>query len=300
MTRLHGTALHTLAAIVLQSLCIVPAQSEPVERAALDDQASRQAAIYSSRGAGVPEGYVVDRSLLSYTVILAADFKRALARLGPADRWLDIGAGEGRAVLDYGTGKYDIVFEGLERGAKRARAVAMSIEDRRTSRWHQTAPGLEPQQIDYVFGKRLRDYSIAELGRFQLITDVMGGFSYTRDLALFMRRTMEFLDPNGTFFTVLQDVRPEAGTSQPYYAGASFLTELQAADGSQLKVCAWLKRMSCVEVSCEARPGTAPPIEVYAVRKVCEPVTVPALELVHFEAGTPPERRFKVLEPTAR
>lgn len=300
MTRLHGTALRTLAAIVLPSLCIALAQSEPVGRAALDDQASRQTAIYSSRGASVPEGYVVDRSLLSYTVILPADFKRTLARLGPADRWLDVGAGEGRAILDYGTAKYDIVFEGLERGGKRAKAVAISIEDRRTPQWYQTIAGLEPQQIDYLFGRRLRDYSVAELGRFQLITDVMGGFSYTRDLTLFMRKTMDFLAPNGTFFTVLQDVRAQEGTSQPYYAGASFLTELRASDGSQLKMCAWLKSMSCVEVSCEARPETAPPIEVYAVRKVCEPVAVPALELVHFEAGTPPERRFKALERTAR
>jgi hypothetical protein len=58
--------------------------------------------------------------------------------------------------------------------------------------------------------------------------------------------------------------------------------------------------MSCVEVTCEARPETAPPIEVYAIRKVCEPVTVPAIELVRFEAGTPPERRFKALTKIAR
>jgi hypothetical protein len=300
MTRPHGPALRMLAAVVLHSLCISPAQSEPGGRAAPDEQASRQAAIYTSRGTSVPEGYVVDRSLLSYTVILPADFKRTLARLGASDRWLDVGAGEGRAILDYGTAKYDVVFQGLERGGKPARAVAISIEDRRTPRWLETAASLEPQQIDYRFGKRLREYSVAELGRFQLITDVMGGFSYTRDLTLFMQKTMEFLEPDGTFYTVLQDVRAQAGTSQPYYVGASFLTELEASDGSHMKVCAWLKSMSCVEVTCEARPGTAPPIEVYAVRKVCEPVTVPALQLVHFEAGTPPERRFKALDTTAR
>ena len=295
MKRRQRAALHTIAAAVLHSVCIAAAYAEPVAGAAIEEQASRQAGIYASRGANIPEGYVLDRSLLSYTVILPSAFKHTLARLTPQDRWLDIGAGEGRAILDYGTAKYDLVFEGLERGGPRAKAVAISIEDRRTPRWHQTVENLAPKQIDYLFGKRLREYSVSDLGLFQLITDVMGGFSYTRDLAVFVEKTLGFLEPNGMFFTVLQDVRSEAGTNRPHYAGAAFLTELTALDGSELKVCSWLKSIGCVEVTCEARPQTAPPIEVYGIRKVCEHVTVPALELVHFEAGTPPERRFKAV-----
>jgi hypothetical protein len=300
MASLHGTALRTAAAIVLHCVCIAGAHSEPVASPALEGEASKQAGIYASRGASVPEGYVLDRSLLSYTIVLPGEFKEALAKLGPQDRWLDIGAGEGRAILDYGTGKYDIVFEGLERGGKRAKAVAISIEDRRTPRWRETVERLGPQQIEYRFGKRLREYSVAELGRFQLITDVMGAFSYTRDLALFMEKTLGFLEVGGAFYTVLQDVRTAAGTNKPHYPGASFLTELIASDNSELKVCAWLKRIGCVEATCEARPQTAPPTEVYGMRKVCEQVSVPPLELVHFEAGTPPERRFRALAEASR
>jgi SAM-dependent methyltransferase len=295
MTSRHRTVLPTIAAIVLYSVLTAAAQAEPVAGASIEDEASRQAGIYASRGANVPEGYVLDRSLLSYTIILPSEFKHTVARLGAQDRWLDIGAGEGRAILDYGTGKYDVVFEGLQPGGARAQAVAISIEDRRTLRWHQTVESLAPGRIEYLFGKRLREYSVADLGRFQLITDVMGGFSYSRDLALLMERTLAFLAPNGMFFTVLQDVRSEAGTNRPHYAGARFLTELTAPDGSELKVCSWLKSIGCVEVTCEARPQTAPPIEVYGIRKVCERVSVPALELVHFEAGTPPERRFRAV-----
>jgi SAM-dependent methyltransferase len=300
MKRLHGTALRSLATVVLYFTCIAPSHSEPVAPAPLEEQTSRQAGIYASRGANVPEGYVIDRSLLSYTFILPAGFKKTLAKLGPSDRWLDIGAGEGRAILDYGTAKYDVVLDKLERGGKRARGVAISIEDRRTTRWREISASLDPGQIDYFFGKRLREYSVAELGRFQLITDVMGGFSYTRDLSLFMEKTLGFLEVNGEFYTVLQDVRTEAGTSRPYYAGASFLTELRAPDGSQLEVCSWLKSIGCVEVTCAAKPETAPPIEAYGVRKVCEGVTVPPLELVRFEAGTPPERQFKARAAAAR
>jgi hypothetical protein len=293
-----GKPLRAFAAIVLQSACIAASHAEPA--AGPEPRVSRQDNIYASRGVNVPDGYVVDRSLLSYTFILPADFKRTLARLGPHDRWLDIGAGEGRAILDYGTAKYDALLQKVERGARRAKAVAISIEDRRTARWHETAAALDQRQLDYRSGKRLREYSVAELGRFQLISDVMGGFSYTRDLALFMEKTLGFLELDGTFYTVLQDVRSEAGTSRPYYEGASFLTQITAPDGSDVKVCSWLKRIRCVEVTCEERPHTAPPSEVYGIRKTCEETTVPALELLHFEAGTPPERRFKALIPAPR
>jgi hypothetical protein len=293
MTPLHGTALRSVAAIVLPTVFACAAHAASPAPTAIEEQGSRQARIYSSRGPSVPEGYVLDRSLLSYTVVLPPEFKQTLARLGGRDRWLDIGAGEGRAILDYGTARYDVMFQAPERGGERAQAVAISIEDRRTPRWHQTVESLGPGKLDYRFGKRLREYSAEELGRFQLITDVMGAFSYTRDLSLFMEKALAFLDLNGTFYTVLQDVLAAEGTSRPYYTGAPFLTELKAADGSDLRICSWLKSIRCVEVTCEARPETAPPIEKYGIRKVCEQVSVPALRLVHFEAGTPPERRFE-------
>ena len=296
MKRRQRAALHTIAAVVLHSVCIAVAHAEPVAAAAIEEQASRQARIYASRGANVPEGYVLDRSLLSVHSHSAERVQAHTREAHPAGPMARHRSGRGPRDPRLWHREVPIfVFEGLERGGEKARAVAISIEDRRTPRWHQTGESLAHKQIDYLFGKRLRDYSVAELGRFQLITDVMGGFSYTRDLAVFMEKTLGFLEPNGMFFTVLQDVRSEAGTNRPHYPGAVFLTELAARDGSELKVCSWLKSIGCVEVTCEARPQTAPPIEVYGIRKVCERVTVPALELVHFEAGTPPERRFKTV-----
>ena len=156
------------------------------------------------------------------------------------------------------------------------------------------AASLEADQIQYLFGKRLREYSAEELGKFQVITDVMGGFSYAQDLTLFMQKTLGFLEPNGAFYTVLQDVRTETGTNKPYYPDASFLTEIVNTDGSEVRMCSWLKSISCVEVTCEAKPDWSPPLEVYRIRKTCDEVVVPALTPVHFEAGTPPERRFRL------
>ncbi len=258
-------------------------------------EVSKQSAIYQSRGEDVPKGYVVGRSLSSYLYVLPDGFTRRLANLGPNDRWLDIGAGEGRAILDYCTAKYDgTLLKGAGPSGLKAKAIAMSIEDRRTGEWHQAAASLEASQIQYLFGKRLRDYSAEELGRFHVITDVMGGFSYAQDLSLFMQKTLGFLEAGGAFYTVLQDVRTEAGMNQPYYPEASFLTEIVKPDGSEVRMCSWLKSISCVEVTCEAKPDWSPPLEVYRIRKVCDEVAVPALAPVHFEAGTPPERRFRL------
>jgi SAM-dependent methyltransferase len=270
--------------------------------AKFSDEVSKQAEIYNSAGQKVPEGYVVGRSLLSYAFTLSPEFRRSLAELGANDRWLDIGAGEGHAVLDYRSSKYDVLLQGSNETRGKARVVAISIEDRRTARWQEAAATPEGNQIRYLYGRRLREYSSDELGRFQLITDVLGAFSYTRYFTVFMEKALSVLAVNGTFYTVLQDVHSENGANRPFYPGSPFLTEIETSNASEMKVCSWLKSVSCVEVTCELKRTSSPPVEMYRIRKVCENVSVPQLDLVHFQAGTPPERRFRVksASPEAR
>ena len=259
------------------------------------EEIARQDAIYKSRGAEVPDGYVINRSLLSYTQALSAVFDRALGMLRPRDRWLDIGAGRGQAILDYYTPKFDMLhFEGREHRGGKAQAVAMSIEDRRLPAWQQKADSLAENKIRYLAGRRLREYSLEELGRFQLVTDVIGGFSYTTDLARFVKMVLGLLAVNGDFYTVLADVHTEQGADKPYYEGSPYLTELVNADGSEVKICAWLKRISCVEVTCESKAHWQPPLEAFRLHKVCSDVAVPPLAALHFTAGTPPERKFRI------
>jgi hypothetical protein len=294
----RSRALRLLIMVVLPLEALVAQTSHAADAPrTFREEASKQAEIYNSAGQKVPEGYVVGRSLMSYAFTLSPEFRHSLGNLGGHERWLDIGAGEGHAVLDYRTSKYDVILPSANEGGGKAQVVALSIEDRRTPRWHEAAASLGEQQIKYLFGRRLREYSLEELGQFQLMTDFLGAFSYTRYLSVFMDKALGFLSVNGNFYTLLQDVHSENGATRPFYSGSPFLTEIVKSDGSEMKVCSWLKSIRCVEVTCELKPESSPPVELYRIRKVCSGITVPQVELVHFAAGTPPERRFRLKNP---
>ena len=235
-----GTVLAVLIVIVVQVLGLGAGWPQEPAEPRLDEEFAKQEKIYRSRGADVPGGYVTNRGLSDYTALLPSGFCDALGTLGSSDRWLDIGAGAGQAILAY--------YASEDAGAPaqncagtggKARAVAMSIEDRRTDTWQQHAARLGDDRIRYLSGKRLRKYSPEELGKFQIITDVYGGFSYTEDLYQFLEKVMSLLETGGVFYTLVQSVYLEDGKDNPK---TWYLTELVDAAGDDVKVCSWLRR----------------------------------------------------------
>src|SRR5262249_8518846 len=165
------------------------ASQEAAQERKLQEEITKQEGIYRSQGETIPGGYVTGRGLAKYRELLPSGFETSLRRLGRADRWLDIGAGAGQAILDYYGPAFERGRKGKDAASRgKARAVALSIEDRRTDLWQKRADPLPPDQIRYLFGKRLREYSSQELGKFRMITDVYGGFSYTEKLHLFTEK----------------------------------------------------------------------------------------------------------------
>ena len=154
-----ATALTVLIVIALQALGLQVGWAQEPAHPVIHHEIAKQEKIYRSRGVDVPSGYVTNRALSDYVEILPYGFCDALASLGSADRWLDIGAGAGQAILDYYA-----PLAGAPPSAKctgyrgRSRAVAMSIEDRRTEKWHQQAASLGDDRIRYLSGKRLRQF----------------------------------------------------------------------------------------------------------------------------------------------
>ena len=159
-----------LIVIVLQVLGLRAARAEEPAKPRIDEEITKQDKIYNSRGADVPEGYITGRTFTSYLQVLSSGFCGSLATLGSSDRWLDIGAGAGQAIVDYYTPNDDSASGKTCAGAGgKVRAVAMSIEDRRTDSWQQQAASLGDGRARYFYGKRLREYSPEELGKFQII-----------------------------------------------------------------------------------------------------------------------------------
>jgi SAM-dependent methyltransferase len=288
-----GTRLAVLIVIALQALRLGAVWAQEPAEPRIDEEIVKQQKIYQRRGADVPSGYITNRGLSDYAELLPAGFCDALGRLGSTDRWLDIGAGAAQAILDYYAREGDAPSgERCARSASKARAVAISIEDRRTDRWQQRAASLGDDRIRYLSGKSLRHYSVEELGKFQIITDVFGGFTYTADLSQFVDKVLSLLEVGGGFYTLVPGVHLEGGDK----LGAWYLTELENAAGRPEKVCSWLKKTACVKVRCESKSDWKRPTELIKVEKVCSDVSVPRMKLLEFVAGYPPDRRFQ-LEP---
>ena len=259
----------------------------------VDEEIAKQEKIYRSQGADIPGGYITNRGLSDYLELLPAGFCDALGTLGSSDRWLDIGAGAGQAILDYYTPENEVA-SGNKRcsgAGGKVRAVAISIEDRQTDAWQQRAASLGDDRLRYLTGKRLRDYAPVELGKFQIITDVFGGFSYTEDLSRFVDKVLSLLEVGGAFYTLVPGVHLENAKDK---LGILYLTELEDAAGRPEKVCSWLKQTACVQVTCESKSDWKRPTELINIRKVCSDVSVPRLKLWEFEAGYPPARRFQL------
>jgi SAM-dependent methyltransferase len=289
-----GMRLAVLIVIVLQALGLGACSLQEAAQPRINEEIAKQEKIFQRRGADVPSGYITNRGLSDYAELLPTGFCNALDRLGSSDRWLDIGAGDGQAILDYYAFEDDAApAEKCARSGSKARAVAMSIEDRRTDKWRQQAAIFGDDRIRYLSGKRLRNYSSEELGKFQIITDVYGGFSYTEDLSQFLEKVLSLLETRGVFYTIVQSVHLEDGKDKP---STWYLTELVDAAGRDEKVCSWLKKTACVQVSCDSKSDWDAPTELINIRKVCSDISVPRTKLLKYEAGNPPGRRFQ-LEP---
>jgi hypothetical protein len=278
--------------IFVQALGWETAWTQELPPPRIDEEITKQEKIYRSQGADVPTGYVTGRGLSDYADLLPTGFCDALGRLGSSDRWLDIGAGAAQAILDYYASKDNAATSKKCAGADgKARAVAMSIEDRRTEKWQQQAASLGADRMRYLSGKRLRDYLSEDLGKFQIITDVFGGFSYTEHLSMFVDKVLSLLEVGGSFYTLVPGVHLENAKDK---LGILYLTELESAAGRPEKVCSWLNKTSCVQVTCESKSDWKRPTELIKIQKVCSDTSVPSMKLVEFVSGYPPSRRFQL------
>ena len=290
--QIMAALLAILVAVSLQVLELRVSWSQEPVSPQINEEFVEQEQIYRSRGTGGRRVYTTDRGLARYEEILHADFCETLGRLGSSDRWLDIGAGQGQAILDYHVPEEAAApADKCLRAGPKAQGLGISIEDRRAERWKVQAPRLGDDRMRYLYGKRLREYSPEELGKFHIITDVYGGFSYTEDLSLFIDTVLRLLEVGGSFYTLASGVHLDDDRDK---LGSLYLTELEDPFGRRVKMCSWLKQSSCAQVTCESKRDLSRPTEMIKIKKVCSETRVPRMKLVEFEAGYPPERTFQL------
>jgi hypothetical protein len=124
-----AACLAVVIVIVVQALGLGAVWPQELAEPRLDEEIAKQEKIFQRRGADVPSGYITNRGLSDYRELLPTGFCDALGKLGSSDRWLDIGAGDGQAILDYYAPADDAApAETCARPGGKARAVAMSIE----------------------------------------------------------------------------------------------------------------------------------------------------------------------------
>jgi hypothetical protein len=127
-----------------------------------------------------------------YVNAFGNSFVEKLRSLGAGDRWLDGGAGEAKAMIEYleGGGQARCTATGYEI----PKGASQSIEE-----------ASRKLHFNYISGKFFSEISTAELeldkfGRFKLITDLNGVLYYTKTLVEDLRRYLEILDINGKLF----------------------------------------------------------------------------------------------------
>jgi len=132
----------------------------------------------------------VSSGLAAYRKAFGAPFAKALGQMGDRSRWLDGGAGEAKAMIEYleGGGKGQCTAVGFEIPSTARTAVADATSEFEGRFFYASGK---------LFGKMdKRDLHGGE-GDFDLITDLNGVLYYTESLAEDLEKYLLLLKPNG-------------------------------------------------------------------------------------------------------
>ena len=202
--------------------------------------------------------FITNRDLTEYMHQLHPHFVGALRKLGPENHWIDLGAGKAIAQTQYLK-----TFDHIQK-APFATAVAFKID-----RW-LPLPSFKGKLQVREGAFEAQDTSTWR--KADVITDVMGVLSYTRDLSTSLQKVVDLLNVNGEL----------------YIEFAPWVTSVQDA-GTQHKFLGFLERIDGLQVT-----GNFGIVKVVKKR---EHIQIPRMELVLYREDYPPYRAFKVIDP---
>lgn len=207
------------------------------------------------------ERWETTRGLDEYDAVFKGELKKLLATLGPSDHWIDMGSGDGRALLDY-----------YLQGGK-AHTTGITFE-----RKPATAP--DPRKMRSLVGRYVEEIPIDEIigpaGKPKVITDLVGPVAYTSDLHKVLSIYEEVLADDGVALIVL-----------------SPMTLVMDGDKGAM-IDEWLLEQSKSETIFTRIPTrNTDGYSLLVMRKV-KNFHLPQLDILLYEKGVPPARMYWV------
>lgn len=206
-------------------------------------------------------GFTTSRTLAEYNS--AFKLRPILAKMTSKHRWLDSGAGRALAQLEYLS-----LFKSSALDSPELIALAYKKP------WFVTS---NKKKFKYLGGRKLEDYSILELGKFELITDFLGPLSYSKNPAQVLNIYLDMLNVDGTL---------------KIYFWNSY-SSVQNRYGELVSLENWIAQNlgknfgdDIFEVTVEKRTLTV-------IKKKQQIFKLPDLDLTYFYAELPPIRKYK-------
>lgn len=198
--------------------------------------------------------FVTNRDLYEYREVLHADFMKSLTGLTPDQHWVDLGAGKANAQIDY------IKSFSNHLSAAQTTAVAYKLD-----RW------FSPPKFDgklQIKEGAFEQQPTASWKKADLVTDVFGVISYTRDLQTSLQKVFDLMNVKGEF----------------YIFTTNYHTSVRVSEKKSLSLMDFIATIEGLRV--EGRFGTI------KITKEIENVIVPRLELLKYVDDAPPTRAF--------
>ncbi len=200
-----------------------------------------------------------------------SSFRNTLLDLPSGSIWLDSGTGQARALVE-GLNSYPNIGQGIGIGYQRPDNFI-----------HPSELG---NRFSYLDGELIENMAKSGrlnhlMGKVNLITDLYGSLSYTKEFAEVLQVLVDLLAKDGKIFFHL--TRTKNSVIATHEAGSSLLR--------------WLESIPGLEVTSLTHPATSKfenrsSFETILIRKTTEDVKVPTdLILKTYEDGTPPKRR---------
>jgi SAM-dependent methyltransferase len=213
--------------------------------------------------------------------------------LPPGSVWVDMGAGAGQALWDGLTLNRNIRGVGI--AYKRPDYPWVDLQD---DHLHGRVEYLEGDFVENMDRGRKLDHL---KGRIDLITDIYGPLSYSKDLPLLLQTNMNLLKKDGL---LIFSVMTETGVTmlkdppEPVSLNAVFKNSQRLPEG----LLAWIRTIPGIELV-ETTPfhnNAGPAYEnsvAIKIRKTQDDVRVPrTLKTIDYQSGAPPSRVFEVTE----